>query len=137
DRIGINGKVMIVGCDFYLARRVIANRMVAAVVTELQFVGSAAESQAGELMPQADAEDRHASHHLANRFHRVVDRFGIAWTIRKEDAVGFERERIFGSGLGRYDGHTAILTAQHAQNVVLDAKIISDHVKFSLFAILF
>ena len=40
--------------------------MVAAVVAELELVGLAAESQAAELVAEADAEDRHAAHHFAN-----------------------------------------------------------------------
>ncbi len=83
--------------------------MIAAVVAELELVGASAEGQAAELVAEADAEDRHAAHHVANGADGVVDRLGVAGAVREEDAVGLERQHVFGRGFRRNHGHAAIL----------------------------
>ena len=50
DRVGIDGEVVVVGRDLHLAGGVVFDRVVAAVVAEFELVGSAAQSQAGELV---------------------------------------------------------------------------------------
>ena len=57
-----------------------------------------------------------------------LERLGIAGTVREEDAVGFEREHVFG---GRQRGHhrdAASRLHEPAQDVVLDAEIVGDDV---------
>ena len=61
DGVGIDGEVMVVGRDLHLAGGVVAHRVVAAVVAEFELVGFAAQGEAGELMAEADAEDRDAA----------------------------------------------------------------------------
>ena len=67
----------------------------------------------------------------------VVDRLGIAGAVREEDAVGLERQHVFRGGLGRNHRHAAAFARQHAQNVLLDAEVISHHMKsFALLRVL-
>ena len=108
---------------------VVLHRMVAAVMAEFELVSLAAQSNAGQLMAETDSEDRHAAQEFANRAHGVIDRLGIAGAVGEEDAVGLQVEDILGAGLGGNHRHAAALAHQHAQNVLLDAEVVRDHVE--------
>ena len=61
QRIGIDGEIMVVRGDLDFAAGQLLHRMIAAVVAEFQLKGLASKGNAGELMSQANAEDRLAS----------------------------------------------------------------------------
>jgi len=130
DRVGIDGEVVVVGGDLHLAVGRVLYRVVAAVVAELQFVSTPAQSQPGKLMAEADSEDRHSTQELANGAHGVIDRLRIAGTVGEEDAVGFQFKNVVGRGLRRNHRHAAAFAHQHPENVPLDAKIVSDDMEF-------
>ena len=69
--------------------------MVAAVMSELELVGLAAECKADELMSQADAKDRRAPHQAADIILRVVAWLRIAGTVGEKNAIRLERQHIF------------------------------------------
>ncbi len=77
-------------------------------------------------MPQADAEDRLLADQVSKRPVQIADRRGIAGAVRDEDAVGRQREHVFGRHRGRHDGDVAAGLGQPAQNVVLDARVERD-----------
>ena len=56
------------------------------------------------------------------------ERLRIAGAVREEDAVGLEREHVFGGGERGHDGDAAADLHQAAQDVVLDAEIVGHHV---------
>ncbi len=58
QRVGIDGEVVVVRGDLDLAGVQLLHRMIAAVVSEFQLESLAAERDAGQLMSQADSEDR-------------------------------------------------------------------------------
>ena len=70
--------------------------MIRAAVAELELVGLAAQRQAEDLMAQADAEDGLLADQLANLLRLVLERLGIAGAVREEDAVGIQRQHVFG-----------------------------------------
>src|SRR5450432_816561 len=119
---------MIVRGDFNLAGLQLLDRMIAAMVSELQFVGAAAESEADELMAETNSEDRCLAHEATNIVCRVGARFGITGAVRKKHAVRTERHYVFRTGCGWYDGHAAAFIHQHAQDVLLDAVVVGDDV---------
>src|ERR1700676_5573472 len=102
--------------------------MIPAVVAEFQLERFTSQRDARKLMSEADSEDGLAAHEPPD----VVDRVGaglrIAGTIRQEHSVGLQREHILRSRLRRDDRHFATLSAQLAQNILLDAKIVGDNV---------
>ena len=57
-RFHVHGKAVVLRRDLDLARRQVHDRLVAAVMAELELVGLAAEGEAQKLLAQADAEDR-------------------------------------------------------------------------------
>src|SRR5882724_12375172 len=103
--------------------------MVPAVVPELQFVGLAAQSNPGQLMTEADAEDRLASQQAADVVDRVSAGLGITGSVRKEHTVGFQSEDVFCRSLRGNDRHLAGLAAQLAQDVLLDAVVVGHYVE--------
>ena len=129
DGVGIDGEVVVVGGDFDFAGGVVANGMVAAVMAELELVGFAAEGESAELVAQADAEDGHAAHHVADGADGVVDGLGVAGAVGEEDAVGLEGEDVSGGGFGGDDGDAAVFAAKHAQDVLLYAEVVGDNVE--------
>src|SRR5580698_674769 len=103
--------------------------MVAAMVTELEFVSPPAQCQTDELMAQTDAEDRSLSGKLANAFLRVCHWLGITGTVREEDSVGIHRQYVLGRGLRGDNRNAAILLREHTQNILLDAVIVGDNMQ--------
>ena len=81
QRVGIDGEVVVVRRDLDLAALQLLHRMVAAMVSELELEGLAAEGDAGELVAETDAEDGLASHEAAN----VID--GVGAGLRVAGAV--------------------------------------------------
>src|ERR1035437_4747719 len=100
---------MVMRGDLDLARLHLLHRMIAAVVTEAQFVSLSTQRDADQLMSEADAEDGHASHHLANALLCVGHRLRIARPVRQTDPIGLEREYVLRAGRGRNHGHAATL----------------------------
>ena len=110
QRVGIDGEVVVVGGDLDLAGVELFDGMIAAVVSEFQLEGFAAQSDAGQLVAETDAEDGLASHKAADVVHGIRARLGIARAVREKDTVWFEREDVFGRSLRRDDSYAAALT---------------------------
>ena len=88
QRGGIDGEAVVLAGDRHLARRQVAHRLVAAVVAELELEGAAAQGEAEELVPQADAEDRQLGREqLADVLDDPGQRLRIARAVRQHDAV--------------------------------------------------
>src|SRR5208283_184156 len=102
--------------------------MISAVVAEFQLEGLASEGYAGELMAEADSENRLASHQAANVVYRVGAGLGISRTVRQEDSVGLQGEPVLGCCLRRDYRHLAAFSAQFAEDVLFDAKVVGDYV---------
>ena len=81
ERIGIDGKVMVVRGDFDLPGVRLLHRMIATVMAELQLVALAAKREADELMAQANAEDRLLPCQSADVLLCIVEWFGVAGTV--------------------------------------------------------
>src|SRR5207245_1565343 len=99
--------------------------MISAVMSKFQLVGFSTQSDARELMSQADTEDGLPSHEAADVIYRIGAGLGIAWAVREEHAVRFQGEHIFCWSLRRNHRYFATLTAQFAQDVLLDSVIVS------------
>ena len=81
QRIGINGKIMIVRGNFNFAGVHLLHRMIAAVVAELELVCLTTKRKTGELMSQTNTEYGHTAHQAANVVHRVGARLRVARTV--------------------------------------------------------
>src|SRR4030081_4071134 len=90
QRIRIDREIVVVGGDLDLARLELLDRMITAVVSELQLERLAAQRNSNQLMSEADSEDRLPSHQPSNAIHRVCTRLGIARAIRQKHAVRFQ-----------------------------------------------
>ena len=132
ERIGIDREAVVVRGDFDALRQLVDDRMVGAAVAEFQFVGFAAEGEAENLVAEADAEDRRLADEAADVVDLGVQRLGVAGAVREEDAVGFEREDVFGGGERGHDRDVAAGVDEAAQDVLLDAEIVGDHVEARL-----
>src|SRR5258708_33787154 len=78
EGVGIDREAVVLGRDLDPAVAQILDRMIAAAVSELQFVGLSAEGQAEELMAEADTEDGNLPDEMADVLLRVCDRLRIA-----------------------------------------------------------
>src|SRR4029077_16654351 len=113
--------------DLHLLCQEIFHRMIRAVVSEFQFERADAKGQTAELMPEPYPENRDASEQLPNILNSIANRFGIARTIGKKNAVRLERENVFGGRLRWDDNHFASVIREQSQNVLLDSKIVGHH----------
>src|ERR1035438_6053688 len=119
---------MVMRGDLDLTCLHLLHRMIAAMVTEAQFVSLSTQRDANQLMPETDAEDGHTPHHLANALLCVGHRLGIARAVRQEYAIGLEREHVLGAGRGGNHGHAAALSNQPSHDVVFDSIVVGDDV---------
>src|SRR6266576_380339 len=77
-------------------------------------------------MAEADTEDRFLADQLLHVLLRVWHCVGIARTVGEEDAVRIHRQHVVRRRRSRNDCDPAACLGEIAQNVVLDAVIISD-----------
>src|SRR5260370_4690595 len=103
--------------------------MISAVVAEFQLEGLPSERNSGELMSQADSENRLPSHQAPNVVDGIRAGFGIARAIREEHAVGLQGEHFLRCRLRRADCQLTAFSAPFAQDVLLDAEVICDYVE--------
>ena len=120
---------MVVRRDLHFAGIQLPHWMVAAVMSEFQLVGFPAQRNAGELMSQANPENRLAAHQPTDVVHGIGTRLGITRPIRQEHAIGLQRQHVFRSSLRRNDRNLAALAAQFAQNVLFDPIIVGDNIE--------
>src|SRR5436853_3942502 len=83
-------------------------------------------------MSQAYAEDRSLSCQLANAVVRIGDRLRISGAIRQENSVRLKCKNIFRARFCRHDSDVATLVHEHAQDVLLDAVVVSNYVQRAL-----
>src|ERR1700690_4614051 len=130
QRFRVHAKTMVLRGDFHLVGEKILYRMVRAVMPKFELEGFPAKGQATQLVPEADAKDRHAPGKLANTFLRVADWLRIARAIGKKDAVRVQAEHVFrGSGSGNHRNFAVVIHEQ-AKNILLDAKIVGHDFEF-------
>src|SRR6266700_4185097 len=103
--------------------------MVPSMMSKLQLVGLAAQRDSHQLMSKTNSEDRLPAHEPSNRIHRIGTRLRIARPVRQEHSVWLECQYIFRESLCRDDRHLAAFAPQFAQDVLLDAEVVSDNVE--------
>src|SRR5262245_43637568 len=92
--VRINRETMILRRDLDLISRQIEDRMIAAMMSELEFVCPAAQSQAKDLMAKANAEHRFFSEEIAHIRDGVLEGFRIAGPVRKKNTVWLEVQDV-------------------------------------------
>src|SRR5688572_23021774 len=89
------GEAVVLARDQHITALEILHGMIPAAVSIREFLRATAECDPEELVPEADAEHRHTL--LGDRLDRrwgVLDRLGVPWTVREEDAVRLVREDL-------------------------------------------
>src|SRR5271157_947244 len=120
---------MVVRGDLDLAAGQLLHWMISAVMAEFQLEGFSSERNAGELMAQANSENRLPSHQAANVIDRICAGLGIARAVRQEHSIGLQSHHVLRRSLRWDNRHLAAFSPQLAQNVLLDAEVIGDHVE--------
>ncbi len=117
QRCLVDRETVVLASDFHGPRLVVQHRLVGAPVPEpeLESLGPARQGQ--QLVSQADPEYRHAAEHAADRFNGIVERFGVAGTVRKEYAVWIVLEHLLGGRTAGDYSHTAAQRPQVPRDV--------------------
>ena len=115
--------------DLDAARAEVLDGLVPASVAELELERLRAHRDPEDLVPEADAEDRNAPDEVANDLDGVARSLRVAGSVREEDAVGPECQRLGGGEGGRNDGHARARIAQAAQDVLFGAVVVGDDVR--------
>ena len=84
---GIQGEVVVLRGDLDLAGEQVADRVIAAVMAELQSAAGGAAGDAEQLVPEADPHQRDASEQGADHLRRVTDCRRVGRTVGEEDPV--------------------------------------------------
>ena len=77
-RVDIHHKVMVLGGDLNLPGLKVHDRLVIAMMPELEFRGFPSERLPDHLMPEADPEHRNLPDQFTDRFHKIFHRSRIA-----------------------------------------------------------
>src|SRR6266446_7753590 len=103
--------------------------MISAVVSEFQLESFASERYASKLMSQADSENGLTSHQAPDIIDCIGAGLGIAGAVRQKYSVGLQGQHVFSRRLRRDHRHLAAFTAQLAQDVLLDAEVVSNNME--------
>ena len=109
---------MVLGRDFNFAGRFVQDRLIRSSVTESKLECSPAAGKSQQLKAQTDPKDRFPAEETLDRTNRVVEWFGIAWSVGQEDTVRVEFEDFFGSRLAGHHGDAAAGVGQPAGNPI-------------------
>src|ERR1039457_6780061 len=132
QRVGRDGEAVVLGRDRDAARLNVLHGMVRAAVAELELVRGAAEREAQELLPEADAEHGHTGLDEALHLRDARrQRFGVARPVRKEVAVESPCEELLGGRHRREHRRLEVTRGEHPQDVPLDAVVDRRHSPFS------
>ena len=103
--------------------------MVGAVVPERHLHGRSAAGECQELVTEADSEEGQTGvQKTANGLDGVRARLRVARPVGQEDTVRQKRKNDLSGRLGGHDGDPATAVGEHAQNVALDAEVVSHDV---------
>ena len=94
QRGGIDREPVVLRGDLDTTRAQVLDRLIGSTVTELQFERTRPQRQTQQLVPQANAKDRHSADQSFDKINGVVDGSGIAGTIADEDPLGFAIEHV-------------------------------------------
>ncbi len=121
--IAVDRVPVVLGGDVNEAGLDIANRMVAAAMTELEFVRVAAERAGEDLVAEADAHNRHVADETFGCFDEVVEQLGVARARRHQDAIGLPVEQLSSGHSGRVGHDVATASFEQPQDVVLEPEV--------------
>ena len=127
DRFRGHRVVVVLAGDLDPAAGLVAHRVVGAVVTEAQLVGVEAERAPEDLVPEADAEQRHVAEQRAHVVGRVGDGRGVAGPVGEEHAVGIAGQHLRRGRVGGHDVDRAAVREQVGEDGALDAEVVGDH----------
>ena len=101
--------------------------LVAAAVAELELFHLGAAGEADHLVPQADAEQRHAADELAHLGVGLLHGIRVARAVGQKDAVGVARQDLLGRGIPRHDRELAARAHEALEDAALDAAVVHRH----------
>ncbi len=108
-------------------RVLIAHRVVAPAMAEFQLEGLPAQRQAHDLVTETNAKHRPLPHQFAHDGHSISGSFGVPRAVGQENAIRLQRQRLGSRESGRHHGHITTGIDEVAQNIVLDAEVVSHH----------
>ena len=123
QRLRVYAETVVLGSDFNFPCLQILNRLVCAAVAKFQFIGLGAVSQAQNLVPQADAEDRFLAQQFANRINNSFDSGRVTGAVGKENAVRIHCHNLIGRGGGGYYLHLAAVGCEASGLVEFEAEV--------------
>ncbi len=130
ERIRVHREAVVVRGDLDLVGDLVQHRMIGAAVAELQLVGLAAERQAQDLVPQADAEDRDlARAACAPAPPGTASGSGSPGPLERNTPSGFSASTSSAVVTAGTTRHAAAHVHQPAENVALDAEVVGHHVE--------
>ena len=124
----IDREAVVLRGDLDLAVALIDDGLIDTTMAELELEGLRSECLAENLMPQADAKDRHLAQERMHGFDGVADGSRIAGAVREEDAVWLELENVVRRRIARHDGNPEAGLRKMAKDVPLHAVIDGDDV---------
>src|SRR5689334_1077723 len=83
-----------------------------------------------QLVSKTDPKGRHPRlQQLANLRHFLIHRRRIAWTIRQENSIGLERQRVGGRSRSGHDSRAHAKLRELTQRIFLHPKVVTNNVE--------
>ena len=118
--------------DFYFPSLHIHYWMVAAAVSELEFIRLPTEREPHNLVSQTDTKHRRLPDESGNILSCIGYGIRVPWAVRKKDTVRVESKYLRSRGRGWDYSHATTRCNKVPQNVELDTKVIGDNKKKGL-----
>ena len=132
--VRINIKSVILRGDFHPARGQVLDRLIAAPVAKLEFIGGSAVGKAQHLVAKTDTKDRFLAQKITNVVNDPLNTGRIAGPVGQKDAVRVHGQHIGGRRGRRHHLDTAATGRQQSKLVVFNAEIIGHHPKIFPFS---
>ena len=124
---------MVLGSNLNLTGQEILDRMIAAAVTEFEFIGFSSVRQRYNLMSQADSKHRIFAPQTADKTNHTLYILRVSGAIRKENPIRCQFFNRIGCCIPGKNRNIAAPVVQPANNVLLHSAVDCDNMIFRIF----
>eukprot|EP00215_Chloropicon_roscoffensis_P010315 CAMPEP_0196642264 /NCGR_PEP_ID=MMETSP1085-20130531/4497_1 /TAXON_ID=41879 ORGANISM="Pycnococcus sp, Strain CCMP1998" /NCGR_SAMPLE_ID=MMETSP1085 /ASSEMBLY_ACC=CAM_ASM_000807 /LENGTH=549 /DNA_ID=CAMNT_0041971601 /DNA_START=92 /DNA_END=1743 /DNA_ORIENTATION=+ len=128
---GVHCKVVVLGADLDGIGQGVLDRVVPAVVAELELEGRPAKGLAQDLVPHADPKARQLSDDVLRIVHGVRGRARVSRSVAEEHSVRLHLQHLLPRVVRRHHGHVAPSGGEPLQDVALDPKVVRDDLEIA------
>lgn len=129
ERIGSDGKAMVLGGDADFPALQILDRLIGSAMTELELEGATSKGEGDDLMTETDAEDWELADQGPNGLVGVGEGGGVTRAIGEEETVWLAGEDFGWGGGGGEEFYLEAMLAKETADIFFHAEVEGDDAK--------